>query len=123
MLRGCTVRYPAAGGFQSPHVIPIPHIEYNIANACHCEGVKPEAISAVRDCFVPRIGSGVLAMTFEKGFFSNLLVRHFISTVTFSDTTNNTSPPLAGGDEGEGDPGSDHPLLPSPVEGEGLSRL
>ncbi len=33
--------------------------KHNIAETCHCEGVKPEAISAVRDCFV----TSLLAMT------------------------------------------------------------
>ena len=43
-------------------------IELHAANGCHCE--RSEAISALkgRDCFVPRITSGVLAMTGETGF-------------------------------------------------------
>jgi hypothetical protein len=44
-------------------MIPIRHKKHNIADSCLCEGVTPEANSVVRDCFVPRIESGVLAKT------------------------------------------------------------
>jgi hypothetical protein len=32
-------------------LIPIRHKNHNIADSCLCEGVTPEANSAVRDCF------------------------------------------------------------------------
>jgi hypothetical protein len=44
-------------------LIPIRHKKHDIADGCHCEGIKPETISVVIDCFPAGSGTSLLAMT------------------------------------------------------------